>query len=452
MTDFILESAPHAPLGMVSREIAPDSYLLLDPDTPNWIILNSMGREIISMCDGKSTLKKIIKTLCEKYGESYKESVENVLAFANEMKEKGFIQESKFPPPQRVNKENTLYESIWINVTNACNLRCIHCHLSSGTPLENELTTEEIYNIISEVKELGVKEIVISGGEPFCRKDILEILEYVRNRCERVTLITNGTLITEEIAEKLSNLKLAIQVSLDGASKETQDFIRGKDSYEKTLKGLQNLVAHNANVRVAMTIMKRNMDEIQEMADLVKNLGVKYLHFPTLQVKGRAKKYEPVLRLEEEDMVAAVMEMHKLSQAGDIIITVERNIQEELDTLGQKDLCGAGSSLVSVAADGNVYPCAGLHEDEFCAGTIREKSLKEIWKESEVFKKLRQLSVLDIEKCSSCELKFICGGGCQVDKHHAHGRLDIPTPLCHAQQKIYWYYLSEKKGRDPVRL
>ncbi|KYK33290.1 MAG: hypothetical protein AYK19_14180 [Theionarchaea archaeon DG-70-1] len=445
MTEFILESAPHAPLGMVSREIAPDSYLLLDPDTPNWIILNSMGREIISMCDGKSTLKEIIKTLCEKYGESYKESVENVLAFANEMKEKGFIQESKFPPPQRVNKENTLYESIWVNVTNACNLRCIHCHLSSGTPLENELTTEEICNIISEVKELGVKEIVISGGEPFCRKDILEILEYVRNRCERVTLLTNGTLITEEIAEKLSNLKLAIQVSLDGASKDTQDFIRGKDSYEKTLKGLQNLVAHNANVRVAMTIMKRNMDEIQEMADLVKNLGVKYLHFPTLQVKGRAKEYEPVVRLEDEDMVAAVMEMHRLSQAGDIIITVERNIQEELDTLGQKDLCGAGSSLVSVAADGNVYPCAGLHEGEFCAGNIREKSLKEIWKESEVFKKLRQLSVLDIEKCSSCELKFICGGGCQVDKYHAHGRLDIPTPLCYAQQKIYWYYLCEKK-------
>ena len=126
------------------------------------------------------------------------------------------------------------------------------------------------------------------------------------------------------------------------------------------------------------------------------------------------------------------------------MITVEKNLEGEIESMNRKDFCGAGTTLISVAADGKVYPCAGLHEDEFCAGSIREQPMEIIWKESEVFKKIRSMSILDIPECKDCELKFICGGGCHVDRHYAYGRLDIPTPNCKAQQEIYWYFLSEK--------
>lgn len=441
---FTPDSIPHKPQTIRVREVAPATYLLLDPDTPNWVVVDKLGNEIVAMCDGEKTLKEIIAALCEKYEGSYEESAENVLAFANEIREKYFLREEPFPPLGKVDKENVKIHELWINVTNKCNLRCIHCHLSAGVPLEDELTTEEICGIFSQAEEMGVEKITISGGEPLVRDDISSLLEYAHEHIGNITFITNGTLITEEVAEKLSEWNVKVQVSLDGAHEETQDFIRGKGSYKRTLSGLQKLIKAGAHVGVGMTLMKKNINEMHEMVKLVKKLGMKSLHFPVLQLKGRAQEYESLVRLDNEDIVAAIKEMRKISEAEGIEITVERNLRSEIEAMGKKDSCGAGSSIVSIAANGNVYPCAGLHEDEFCAGNIRKQRLEDIHRESEILRKFRVLSVLDIPECKTCDLKFICGGGCHVDTYGAYGRLDKPTPKCESQQRIYWHLLHEK--------
>ena len=117
--------------------------------------------------------------MCEKYNEQYEESVINVLAFVNQLKRKYFVQEKPRGPPAALNKESDYLKEIWIHVTNRCNLRCIHCHLSSGLPLEAEMTTEEIHRVVCEAEELRAKKIHISDGEPLIRKDILTILENI---------------------------------------------------------------------------------------------------------------------------------------------------------------------------------------------------------------------------------------------------------------------------------
>jgi len=449
---FTVGSTPHAPLRVICKKGEPGVYLLLDPDTPNWVIVDDLGRDIVDLCDGKRTLEEIIKTLCTKYGELYEESVAYVLAFANELKTKEFLQEQKFPPCSSPDKKNKPLRSMWINVTNQCNLRCMHCHLSSGLPFQNELTTEEIFQVISDAAALGLKNLVVTGGEPLLHKDILRILEYGSQYADKMALLTNGTLITEEIAEKLSDIGLQIQVSLDGTCEETHEFIRGKGSYRKALSGLENLVKAGAQPLISMTILKGNLNEISEMADLAEKLGIKYLHFPILQIKGRAKENESVITLEDEDLVTATKKILEISKTRDIEITVEKNFRDKIEKMQKKDFCEAGCSAVSIAADGKVYPCSALHEDEFCAGHIRNQQLKDIWKESEVLHRFRSCSMLDTPECKTCEIKFFCGSGCHVDRYFAHGRLDVPTPVCKAQKEIYWHLLSEKMKEAQVNL
>jgi sulfatase maturation enzyme AslB (radical SAM superfamily) len=228
--EFTLDSVPHKPKNITTKEFPSGLYLLLDPDTPNWIVVNGIGRDIIELCDGEKPLGKIIKVLCENYGEPYEESVEDVLAFANELNGKYFLLEEEFPPPRGADRKDAPFQNLWIHVTNKCNLRCKHCHLSSGASFQDELTTEEIFSIVSQAEQLGVKLLVVTGGEPLVREDILDILNYASEHIDRVLLLTNGTLITDEIAEKLKEFKVDVQVSLDGAQQETQDFIRGKGS------------------------------------------------------------------------------------------------------------------------------------------------------------------------------------------------------------------------------
>lgn len=287
---FKMISKPYSPKNVIIKRDR-GTYLFLDPDTPNWVVVNAIGRDILEFCDGKHTIKEITEILCEKYNEPYEESAENVLSFLNKLREKKFLQEVPFLIPVRLDKKNVSLMDVWVHVTNKCNLSCIHCHLDSGTPFRNEMTKEEIFGVIDRAMELGMKKLVVSGGEPFIRSDILDIIKYAHKRNVRIIrIITNGTLITEKIARTLRKLDVNVQVSLDGAYKETHDSIRGGGTYKKTINGIKNLMNKNTDCYVCMTLMKRNVNEMQEMANLLENLGVRALHFSALQNKGRAEK------------------------------------------------------------------------------------------------------------------------------------------------------------------
>ena len=443
--EFALDSVPHAPPTIVPKSVAPGVWLLLDPDTPNWVVVDDIGKEIIGLISGTQSVREITTVLCEKYGGPYDESAQNILAFVNDLGRRYFLRDDVFPEVEGMEWTIESFKEFWLHVTNQCNLRCKTCYVGSGLPFENELTAQEIKNITDEARELGAKKMIISGGEPFLRKDIIDILRYACSNLEKVTLITNGTLITEEIACSLSSYpNVIVQVSLDGAREETNDFIRGKGSYRKTVRGIEHLVTAQVPCVIAMTLVKQNLNEISEMVDLAKTFGLNHMHFPILQVKGRAKESESEVVPENEAMVSAVKEIFKIPRTEGTAVSLSENFFQIIRAMWKKDLCGAGRGLISIAADGRVYPCPGLHEDEFCAGSLLQHSLKEIYETSDIFNQLRSLCVLDIPECRPCEFKFICGGGCHVDRYHAYGHLKAPTPRCEAHQQIYSHLLVEE--------
>lgn len=147
-----------------------------------------------------------------------------------------------------------------ISITNRCNLKCGFCYAESKVETySNELNTEELKKIFEEIDKLNVHRVAISGGEPFVRKDIFDIIENFTSHDYSTIINTNATLINDSIAKNLKKYEIdRICVSLDGSNKVNHDAIRGSDTFEKTLKGIQNLQKYNLPVSTLFTLHNKN--------------------------------------------------------------------------------------------------------------------------------------------------------------------------------------------------
>jgi sulfatase maturation enzyme AslB (radical SAM superfamily) len=233
---FSPDDIPYIPEERITEEKEGEMYLVLAPEVPNCISVNVDGKDIINLCDGRKTIKEITEIISAKKREDPEKNLSEMLTFFNYLENKKFAFTEPLiiegPSPKKPEK---LF-SLWFNITYKCNLRCRHCHSSFGSPLENELTTEEIIAVIKESSQFEGCKLVISGGEPFCRDDIFQILEAASDSFKgRVLVITNGTLIDDEKAKALADINVVVQVSLEGPDEESNDAIRGKGVFKKAL-------------------------------------------------------------------------------------------------------------------------------------------------------------------------------------------------------------------------
>ncbi|MEM2941774.1 MAG: PqqD family peptide modification chaperone [Thermoproteota archaeon] len=447
---FTLNSHPYAPPELFSKELEPGVWLLLDPEMPNWVVVDPLGKEVIELCNGKRDLKEIIEILCKKYNGNFDASKNNIIEFVNKLAEKNFLSAQPFIYYPLDKSEWKALTSLWINVTHACNLRCLHCFRTAGEAIiRNELSTQEICGIIDEFVRLKGGTIVFSGGEPLLRRDIIDILDYAKKRgVPEVHLLTNGTLITSEIARRLKKLEpMSIQVSIDGSTAETHNKIRGEGSFERVINGIRRLkeAGFNRSLTVAMTIMKINKHEIEDFVSFAEKLGANGVHFPVFQDTGRGLKNRELLNLSPDDVREVFQRLAAIwrRQPHKVRVSLNLDILKFL-TVVKINYCGAGVGLWSIEPDGRVQPCAGLSDRRFTAGNIRKQSLKEIISKSPITKKFRSLDV-QRSQCASCELRFVCGGGCYVRNYVRFGNLinNTRSPSnCDFERTWYWELLK----------
>lgn len=441
---FHMNSKPHLPLNTICKRARERGvYIFFDPDTPNWVSVNEDGREVLELCNGERTVYEICEVLSKKA--PWTENFSNdVLEFLNKIAAKDFLSDKPFSPPKTITTRASVLKELWIHVTNKCNMRCLHCHLDAGNRFESELEKEEIFGIIDQFVQLGGENLTISGGEPLCRSELTDILAYANRKEIRILrVVTNGTLIDGEIARCFKELNVYVQVSLDGATPETNDAIRGKGNYERAMEGIAELLKARVSTTIGMTLMKPNTKEIFEMANLCKTLGIPKFHVGLLQPKGRAKRNEDILRLSNRELLAAWKDINDVSKEKGIRIDIEEGVNKYLTKRIKNDFCGAGTSILSISADGVVYPCAGLHDPDFMAGNARSRTLKDIWKNSEILRQLRHLHVTQIPECKRCDLRYICGGGCHVFRYYQKGKLLTTHPYCKVYKKLYWEILRD---------
>jgi radical SAM protein with 4Fe4S-binding SPASM domain len=444
---FTLGSRPYAPPEVFPKKLEPGKWLLLDPEMPNWILVDNLGKEIVELCDTKRSLEEITKIICARHDGDYASSKDNIVQFANLLAEKEFLSLQPFTYTLVEKNAVTGVEVVWLNVTNRCILRCLHCFRAAGEGTRNELSTREIFRLIDEFAELGGRELVISGGEPLLRKDTIDILEYAKGQgsISSLKLLTNGMLITPKVAKALKQLEpIYVQLSIDGGTAETHDKIRGKGSFAKLLEGIACLKEADFNdvVVASMTLMKLNVHEIEKCAALAKELGLHSIHFPVFQPQGRGIENEALLGLASDEVGNALYRCHQTELPASTAL-VPFPAAWRRAKRAKHDYCGAGITMWSIEPDGRVTPCPGLYEERFSAGNIRKQRLQEIAHTSRITKEFRALHVKESTKCGPCELRFICGGGCFINNFHKYGRLSGSGSHlnCDLERPAYWNML-----------
>jgi mycofactocin biosynthetic radical S-adenosylmethionine protein MftC len=309
-------------------------------------------------------------------------------------------------------------------VTYACNLSCVHCLSDSGGKRSGELTTEQARKVIDVMSENKVFQFSIGGGEPFAREDFMELVDYAHEKGIVTCISTNGTMIDDDIAHRLDHRLVYIQVSLDGATPESNDAIRGKGSFRRALNALECLKKRNIEVSINTVLTKLSFPELDALAGVAASVGAKF-RVSRFRPSGRGKKSWANLNVSRKQMLSFSdwLSDHMGVSTGDSFFSVAH---EDRKSLGL-NMCGACKLTCCISPQGNVYPCAFLQEDEFLAGKLPEDEFAPIWANSPVFQSFREL---EIRSCESCDRFDLCHGGCPAIAYHTQKKLGLPDPGC----------------------
>lgn len=333
-------------------------------------------------------------------------------------------------------------------ITWSCNYKCSHCNVSCPRePRRDLLTIDEDKKILDELAEMGVCHLIITGGEPFLNKNFYEILEYATSKGLGVSVTTNGSLITPEVANELSKYEtLTVIVSLDGMS-HAHDSIRGVGSFDKAINAITILASAHINTVINTTLSKRNVNELADMLRLIKKLGVNSLTLGGLNPLGRAKKQMSDEILDVSLQWSITKELEEIGKQEGVRVLSGRPFwftkydykKESMDSLDELSKllsrCPASSGKsCAITPEGFVYPC------DYCvdypeliagAGDLRQESFKEIWHNCKDLYRFRRLSKEIMRgKCKVCPYFQICYGKCRVRAYEYYGDFCAPDPRC----------------------
>ena len=310
-------------------------------------------------------------------------------------------------------------------VTLQCNLRCTHCLSDAGSESAEELSTAECRKLIDQLAALRVFQVNIGGGEPFIREDFLELLDHAHERGLVTCASSNGLLIDRTLARRLARMeKFYLQVSLDGATAEVNDPIRGRGTYDRVLTAMGYLAGEGVRFSVNTVLTRNNYPQLETLGNLAREYGAE-LRVSRFRPSGRGKDSRARLAPETAQLEAFAewLERNQRVRTGDsfFCLTSEKRRRQGLD------MCGAAKLTCCLSPTGRLYPCAFLQEPAFLTGDIRTGSFKDLWAHAPVFTQLRQLNV---QACRTCPRFETCRGGCPAMAYHTHRDIARPDPEC----------------------
>ena len=329
-----------------------------------------------------------------------------------------------------INQENKADFGFQWHITDRCNLRCSHCYQEdySGS---NELGLDGLKRIADEIIRTLSKwnkggDIAITGGEPLLKEEMFPLIHYLESADEisSLDILSNGTLINESIVEQIRSLKKirCVQISLEGASSESNDAIRGKGTFEKVVSSLRLLRNNGITVNVMFTLQRRNLGDIPSLVDLAIEEGIDNLTIERFVPIGSGEKIRSELLSPEEikDVFNYISErsdqetnrngVTSISRSRPLWIMCNRNGDPHLTHTPNRDTCGGICSIgldgLCILPDATVLACRRL---PIPIGNIKNDSLLKIWHTSELLWQIADKRNLK-GKCNSCEFITRCSG------------------------------------------
>lgn len=336
----------------------------------------------------------------------------------------------KNPPLDKVMSAPTL---VHLAVTNACNFRCGHCFASSGQPYADELTTFEIKRLIDDLAEMGCFKIKFGGGEPLVRRDLPELVRYASDQGLLVSISTNAVAATKEVVESLAGLEFEeIRVSMDGASAEVYDAIRGEaGAFQQAMAGIANLKVLKAPIALRRVLMKANANESAALVQLAEKLEVKRVLLRSLLPVGRAAA--------EPDMLLGAGETNHVWQEAlainnpQVQVAIPESIPISRKRVFEGFGCECGRLHCYIDPRGSVS-ASGLLKDLLPSGNLRQQSLKQIWASG--FGQLRGME--GNKYCRHCSYFRGCRGGCRASGLLLGKNLNAPDGNCLLAAEAGW--------------
>lgn len=299
------------------------------------------------------------------------------------------------------------------NLTRKCNLKCLHCYINATTEeLNGELDTEESKRLIDQICEVSRPLLILSGGEPLLRKDVYELICYGTERGLRMGLGSNGGLIDAQAARKLKEAGVkTVSISIDSNLPEQHDGFRGiNGSWSKAIEAIKFLCENNILVQVNTTLTQENFNQIDDIMTLTEQMGVENFHLFFLVPTGRGAKIADISPAMYEAMIKTTFvktARHRLNVRPSCAPQFMRIAKDMgLDMRQWIRGCMAGMYYCRVYPNGDITPCPYLPVK---LGSVREKTFKDIWFNSPVFKALREPDALK-GKCGACDYRSLCGG------------------------------------------
>ncbi len=352
---------------------------------------------------------------------------------------------------------------VW-NSTLRCNLECKHCYASAGNKKHpQELSNEQAKNLIDDLSEYGVPVMIFSGGEPFLRDDIFELIKYAKEKGIRAVISTNGTLLNDENVSRCVDAGVDyIGVSVDGLP-EANDSFRGMEgAFESAVGGIRRCLESDIKTGLRYTITDYNKDDLKQVIELLKEKGVDRYCFYHLDYGGKGEDIREH-DLSNEETREAIRKLFELTESfhekgfpievltvGNYVdapflymYTKEKHGKQKAEKvrelLKRNGGDGTGQTIAAVDHRGYVHPNQFWRSKKL--GNVKERKFGEIWEDesSALMEGLKNKKEKLKGKCSRCRFVDICGGGSRLRALTVTGDVWKPDPKC---------YLSEEEIRE----
>ena len=345
----------------------------------------------------------------------------------------------------------TKVQAVSWNITRLCNLKCTHCYLPagfvdtnefpSGYYRDSELTQSQCFRVIDEIAEINPNILLIlTGGEPLLRPDILKISDYAARTGFLVVMGTNGVLLNDETVKRMSDHGVAgAGVSLDAVAPVNHDKFRGMEgAWEGTMNGVEALKRANLDFLVQTSVTRWNYDEVPQIVDFAYELGAKVFNLYFLVRTGRGKTVMDITPAQYERMLSTLFELQakyhgKMLVAAKCAPHYKRVIYEQQSDSPflqayPSGTCPCGIYYCRITPEGDLTPCPYM---PVSVGNLKTKSFAKLWNQSKVFQELRDRKLLE-GKCGACEFRDVCGG-CRARAYALTGNHLAEDPSCEYQ-------------------
>jgi len=328
--------------------------------------------------------------------------------------------------------------TLFWNTTYACNFNCRICFTDAGMASSRELNTQEAMNMLEHARSVGVKNIIISGGEPFVRKDILDILKYMAKLGQSTRIASNGSLLNYEVLKILRDetLTKSFQISIDTLNPDLYSKFHGvsADELVNVLNVLRYIKKLGFHTTVSSRMTPQTLSSIPELLDRAYEEGwaTVTVHLPLLTGRGKnafsqdtdfltllEPAFEHFLKLPEKWLIEMFIPWSQYHPTS-------KHLEKKIKTVYAG--CRGGRDRLTVNPNGDISFCVCLDVQELYLGNIREDNLLDIFRNSWICDMLRHPESHNI--CKDCKHVAVCGGGCRVAAYVISGRIDGQDESC----------------------